>query len=155
MRVFPTVAADTNLRQGLLRLIKLAGLNPWPKLWQNLRASAATDFAREFPKHVATAICGHSEQVAMEHYWQVMDSDLDAIITSGKIGAPTGAPILWQQETLPGISSAGASVQDQAENPRKTREYYQQAATGDSRQDNESGRCRTRTCDPLLVRQVL
>lgn len=79
--VFPGLRADSNLRQGLLRILKRAGLKPWPKLWQNLRASGATDFARSLPSHVAAEICGHTEQIAQEHYWQVSDSDLDLAIS--------------------------------------------------------------------------
>ena len=78
--VFPGLRADQNLRQHLLRIIKRSGLKPWPKLWQNLRASAATDFARSLPSHVAAEICGHTEQIAQEHYWQVSDLDLDQAI---------------------------------------------------------------------------
>ncbi len=37
--------AGVNLRTGLQRIIKRAGLAPWPKLWHNLRASRATELA--------------------------------------------------------------------------------------------------------------
>jgi hypothetical protein len=63
------------------KVIKRAGIQRWPKLWQNLRASAATDLAGALPAHVAAAICGHTEQIAREHYWQVASSDLDLAIT--------------------------------------------------------------------------
>src|SRR5262249_32956153 len=33
---------DVNLRTGLLRIIRRAGLAPWPRLWQNLRSSRET-----------------------------------------------------------------------------------------------------------------
>ena len=50
------------------------------KLWQNLRSSAATDFARSIPSHIAASICGHTEEIAKEHYWTVEDADLDKVI---------------------------------------------------------------------------
>jgi integrase len=78
--VFPDVRADSNLRTTLEKIIARAGVKQWPKLWQNLRASGATDFARTLPSHVAAAICGHTEQIAQEHYWTVTDSDLDQAI---------------------------------------------------------------------------
>jgi integrase len=74
--VFPSLDATSNLRSSLLRVLKRAEVDPWPKLWQNLRASAATDFARQLPPHVAAAICGHTTQIAQEHYWTVADADL-------------------------------------------------------------------------------
>ena len=45
------------------------------KLWQNLRASRATELAGVFPGHVASAFLGHSERVAQKHVWQVTDED--------------------------------------------------------------------------------
>ena len=71
------MSEQTNLRTYLERIIRNAGVKQWPKLWHNLRASGATDFARTLPSHVAAEICGHTEEIAKEHYWQVSDSDLD------------------------------------------------------------------------------
>ena len=45
--------------------------------WQNFRSSAATDLARSVPSHIAASICGHTEEVAKEHYWKVGQGDLD------------------------------------------------------------------------------
>lgn len=46
---------NANLRQQLGRIIRKAGLEQWPKLFQNLRASRATELAAEYPSHVAAA----------------------------------------------------------------------------------------------------
>jgi integrase len=78
--VFPDITGTTNLRTTLEKIIARAGVKQWPKLWQNLRASGATDFARSLPSHIAAEICGHTEQIAKEHYWTVTDSDLDQAI---------------------------------------------------------------------------
>ncbi len=80
--VFPGIDGNSNLRTTLEKIIKRAGVQQWPKLWQNLRASGATDLARTMPSHVAAEICGHTEQVAKEHYWQVTDSDFDLALKS-------------------------------------------------------------------------
>lgn len=69
--------AKQNLRTQLARTIRASGLTPWPKLWQNLRASRATELAAEHPAHVAAAWLGHSTVVAAKHYWQVTDEDFD------------------------------------------------------------------------------
>src|SRR5262249_18502923 len=66
---------NANLRTQLERIIAKAGLKPWPKLFQNLRASRATELANGFPAHVAAAWLGHSTLVANKHYWQVTDAD--------------------------------------------------------------------------------
>lgn len=66
---------NANLRTQLERIIKRAGLTPWPKLFQNLRATRATELAAEFPAHVAAEWLGHSTVVAQEHYWRTTDDD--------------------------------------------------------------------------------
>jgi hypothetical protein len=79
--VFPDLRADSNLRTTLEKIIQRAGVKPWPKLWQNLRSSAATDFSRTVPSHIGASICGHTEEIAQEHYWTVEDSDLDTTMS--------------------------------------------------------------------------
>ncbi|MGF1635173.1 MAG: tyrosine-type recombinase/integrase, partial [Phycisphaerae bacterium] len=44
-----------NLRQHFCRLIERAGHTPWPKPWQNLRATRATELADHYPSHVCAA----------------------------------------------------------------------------------------------------
>ncbi len=66
---------NANLRTQLRRIIKRAGVAIWPKLFQNLRASRATELAAEHPAHVAAAWLGHSTTIANKHYWQVTEDD--------------------------------------------------------------------------------
>ena len=73
-----------NLRTQLCRIVKRAGLKPWPKLWQNLRATRATELANEFPGHVAAAWLGHSERIADEHYRQVTSEHFELATTPKK-----------------------------------------------------------------------
>ena len=67
--------SNTNLRSQLLRIIKRAGLEPWPKLFQNLRSTRQTELSREHPEHVVVAWLGNSPQVAKKHYLQVTEED--------------------------------------------------------------------------------
>jgi len=62
-----------NLRTHLHRIIKRAGLKPWPKAWQNLRSTCETELAERFPMHVVCEWIGNSQPVAAEHYLQVHD----------------------------------------------------------------------------------
>jgi len=81
---------NANLRQELKRIIARAGLKVWPKLFQNLRASRATELASEHPAHVAAAWLGHSVLVANKHYWQVTDNDFaEAVGTDPKVAQKT------------------------------------------------------------------
>lgn len=71
---------NLNLRTQFCRIIKRAGLQPWPRLWQNLRSSRQTELAGEFPEHVVCSWLGNSKAVAREHYLQVRDSDFERAV---------------------------------------------------------------------------
>lgn len=70
-----TCCHDTNLRTTFERIIYRAGLIPWQKPFQNMRATRETELAQTFPLHVVTAWIGNSARVAAKHYLQVTDSD--------------------------------------------------------------------------------
>lgn len=78
--------SSVNLRTQFQRILHRAGIQPWPKLWQNLRASRATELAREYPQHVAAAWCGHTVHIADRHYWQVTDADYEKATTEHSDG---------------------------------------------------------------------
>ncbi|WP_020471969.1 tyrosine-type recombinase/integrase [Zavarzinella formosa] len=75
------VAHDTNLRTMFERIVHRAGLIPWPKPFQNMRASRETELVQTFPLHVVTAWIGNSARVAAKHYLQVTDADYLRTIT--------------------------------------------------------------------------
>lgn len=62
-----------NLRTTFLKIIKRAGLTPWPKLFHNMRATRQTELEEQFPSHVVCAWIGNSPAVAKRHYLQVTD----------------------------------------------------------------------------------
>ena len=64
---------NANLRIQLLRIIQRAGLQAWPKLFQNLRSTRETELADEFPMHVVCQWIGNSQPIAAKHYLQVTD----------------------------------------------------------------------------------
>lgn len=72
----------TNPGTHLKRLIRKAGLAVWPKPWHNLRASLATDWAQDFPSHVAAAWLGHSPLIANEHYRMVREEHYQQALQS-------------------------------------------------------------------------
>lgn len=63
--------SNTNLRTQLYKIIRRAGLTPWPNLFKNLRASRETELAEEYPIHVVCEWIGNSQAVARQHYLQV------------------------------------------------------------------------------------
>jgi integrase len=71
---------SSNLGTQFKRIIKKAGVEPWPKLWQNLRSTRVTELTDDFPEHVVVQWLGHSEKVAREHYLQVTDEHVNRAV---------------------------------------------------------------------------
>ena len=69
--------SGTNRRTHMLRIIRTAGLVPWPKLFHNLRASRQTELAAINPAHLVCEWLGNTPAVAREHDLRVTDSDYE------------------------------------------------------------------------------
>jgi hypothetical protein len=85
---------DSNMRTTFLKLVRRAGLTPWPKLLQNLRASCETDLMQHHPIHVVTAWVGNTPKIALAHCLQTLDADFvkairgePGVAYSGAVGA--------------------------------------------------------------------
>jgi integrase len=99
-----------NLRTQAQRLIRRAGLTPWPKTFQNLRSSGETDLTLRFPLHVACAWAGNSEVIARRHYLQVTDdhyrqavgeSDVKSATESAGNDRKKAEPVEQKQREMP------------------------------------------------------
>ncbi|MBI9018600.1 MAG: site-specific integrase, partial [Phycisphaerae bacterium] len=67
-----------NLGPQMRRIIKRAGILPWPKIFQNLRSTRETELFKLTEGNIK-AVCewiGNSPQVAMMHYAQVTEADM-------------------------------------------------------------------------------
>ena len=74
-------SSNVNLRTGLEKILKRAGVPQWPKLFQNLRASRETELmASGTPAHVIHAWLGNSREVAEDHYLMVTDTDFEKAV---------------------------------------------------------------------------
>ena len=71
---------ETNLRTQLHRIAERAHLKPWPKAFQNLRASRATDLVMHHPLHVVSQWTGHSIETMRKFYLQVTDEHRQAAL---------------------------------------------------------------------------
>ena len=96
--VSKTRDSESNLGTQMARIIEHAGLKPWPKLFQNLRATRATEVANEYGEAKEAAWIGHSRRIARKHYLQITDDDyraaaraayaLQNLHASGRTGSP-------------------------------------------------------------------
>jgi integrase len=68
---------NCNLRTTFQKIVKRAGLTPWPRLFHNLRSSRQTELQEKFPMHVVCAWLGNSPDIAREHYLQTTDEHFE------------------------------------------------------------------------------
>lgn len=80
VRLLPSILPGYNPHTQFVRLIERAGLNPWPKVWQNLRSTRETELLKDFPIHVVCGWIGNTERIARRHYLQTTEADFDKAI---------------------------------------------------------------------------
>ncbi|VTS03010.1 integrase family protein : Uncharacterized protein OS=Blastopirellula marina DSM 3645 GN=DSM3645_29846 PE=4 SV=1: Phage_integrase [Tuwongella immobilis] len=74
---------SVNLRTQLNRWCLMAGVRPWKKPYQNMRATRATELADRYPSHVCAAWLGHTEAIADAFYRMVRDEHFQQAATEG------------------------------------------------------------------------
>lgn len=79
-----------NLRATFEKIIKSAGRVPWPRLFQNLRASRETKLMATFPLKDVTRWIGKSECMALAHYAMTSDEAFQNATTSRSVVASQG-----------------------------------------------------------------
>lgn len=108
---------NANLRTQFNKIIKRAGLAPWPRLFHNMRASRETELVALFPVQVVTAWLGNTPAIAMRHYLQVRDSDFEAAArgTGTTLVLPplVSAPALYSRDQ----EAVTADVDDHSNSP--------------------------------------
>lgn len=69
---------SSKLGKTFKKIIAAAGLKPWPRIFQNLRAGASTDIFNDFGEFAESEWVGHGHDVAMKHYYQITSAQLAA-----------------------------------------------------------------------------
>jgi integrase len=122
----PSGWMNANLRTTFEKIVKRAGITPWPRLFHNLRASRETELVEEYPVQVVTSWLGNTPSVAMRHYLMTTDEHFATAVK----GTPEEAQKAAQQAhvgsrtvphavgaahektpVLPGCASCGDSTQ--------------------------------------------
>jgi len=141
----------SNLRTQFERIIKRAGVEPWPKLWQNLRATRATELARTEPDHVVNAFMGHTTKCAHEHYRQTTDQDYERAMQNAVHNPVQNRPDATgssQKQKSRHESQRLAAAEVGGRSPKRPE------VVG-SREKRQSGPGRIRTYDLTLIRGAL
>jgi integrase len=93
----PAGWGNANLRTTLQKVVRRAGLDPWPRLWHSMRASCETDLARKFPLAIVAKWLGNTQAVAMRHYVDVTDADFERATTGAETSGAKAAQNAAQQ----------------------------------------------------------
>ena len=81
-----------NWRTPLEKMMIRAGLEPWPALFNTMRASGETDIARTHGLQCAVQWVGNSVQIAMKHYVRATAEDFKKAASKESSFAPKVAP---------------------------------------------------------------
>lgn len=71
---------ESNLRTQAIKLINRSGNDLWPKLFQNLRMSCATDLLNHYHVQKVAAWLGHSVNVLLKHYHGSTGSEIQTAL---------------------------------------------------------------------------
>ena len=74
---------DKNLGTTFGKLVKRAGVEPWPKPFQNFRSSRQTELEQTYPTYVVCSWLGNSPVVAQKHYLTVTDEHFTSASKNG------------------------------------------------------------------------
>lgn len=130
--------ANANLRTQLNRIINRAGLEPWPKLFQNLRSTRETELAETFPMHVVCKWIGNSQPVAAEHYLQLTDDHFNRAIQGNQDGPEKAA------------QNAAQKLHEMARNEQKSN----QRSSADSSENTEELSCFQQSSGDFTLSEV-
>jgi integrase len=105
-----------NFRTHFTRILRRAGVTPWPKLFHNLRSSRQTELAETFPAHVVCKWLGNTEAVAKAHYLQVTEEHFR--LASGDTEQAAQIPAHQPRPTVSnGVQSENPEMQNHSEKP--------------------------------------
>jgi integrase len=83
---------NANLRTTFEKIVRRADLQPWPRLFHNLRASRETELVETYPVQVVTSWLGNTPSVAMRHYLMTTDEHFDAAVKCDDKAAEATTP---------------------------------------------------------------
>lgn len=121
-----------NLRTQLLRILRRAGVKPWPRLFHNLRASRETELADQFPLHVVTEWIGNTPDIAARHYLKTTEDHFRRAVEGKSAGHEEKAA---QNPAQQAAESACTGQQKQNGPPSKGEPLLNLATSCDSVQD--------------------
>ena len=145
-----------NLRTQMLRIIERAGLEPWPRLFNSMRASRATELAAEYPAAVCTSWIGHTQAVGESHYHMVRDEDFAKAVTNPTMqsGAKCGA-LVSQNASQQQAARDGGEYENSPQIDKGPAFMPVPSSCCHSLRNDENGPGQTRTADLTVISGAL
>lgn len=75
---------NSNYRTSFNKMVRRAGLEPWPKPFHGMRASCETDLFERFPLQAVARWIGHSPKIALANYLRVRQEHFDQATGNGR-----------------------------------------------------------------------
>jgi integrase len=97
---------EANIGTTFAKIVERAGLVPWSKLFQNLRATRETELMAVYPVKDVSSWLGKSAPVAMKHYAMTMQDSFDRATREG-----AGSVVVTTHQN-PHQSEAAKALQD-------------------------------------------
>ena len=69
--------AGANMRTTFAKIVRKAGIEPWPRIWHSLRSSCESDLAQSFSLSTVTKWFGNTPSVALRHYVDPTDESFN------------------------------------------------------------------------------
>ena len=132
-------ATNANLRTQLLRIIRRTSLTPWPRLFNALRASRATELAAEYPAAVCPSWMGPTAAIAEAHFHMVRESDFEQAANTPVAKARNAAHMPARNAAQRGTATSRNESQDRTERPVEYGVTRLSAAGRDSSQESRMG----------------
>jgi integrase len=128
---------NANLRTTLEKIVRRAGLTPWPRLWHSLRSSCESDLAAAFPLAAVAKWLGNTPAIALQHYVDPTDSLFQQAAnwfppTGGGDNATSGDPTAAQkaaQKAAQQVSATSGILRNLPNSPIPQFTAVQQLAT--------------------------
>jgi integrase len=105
-----------NVGETMKKIIKRAGLEQWPKMFQNLRATRETELIAVYPIKDVASWLGNSAPIAMKHYAMTMQSSFERAVADGARGASSNPPHATASKGGHQHSSESDDLREAAEN---------------------------------------
>ncbi len=108
---------QANILTTLKKIITAAGLVPWQKPMQNLRATRETELLAHFPAKDVTSWLGNSPTIAHDHYAMATQASFDRAVIEGGQVDPAARVLLPDQNAQPDGAKANVETAPQKTPP--------------------------------------